>query len=170
MVVFVITLPHLSPLNLRLGEGDLNVLLGRECAALGLSGSFRKLFCRVRGTGELDRTLFFGIDPITFRCSDCFSNSMIVFASKSDFWKCALVAACERAFSLIELIRIICGFSFTHDHKNSLENDLSLELKAELAVDKDEVELVVLPVVHVREEMEEVELVGEGGEGEILFE
>lgn len=78
--------------------------------------------------------------------------------------------ASERAFSLSELIRTICGFSLTHDHKKSLENDLSLELKAEVAVDKDDVELVVLLVAHVTEEMEQVELVGEGGEGEILLE
>ena len=30
-------------------------------------------------------------------------------------------------FPLIKFPPIICGFSFTQDHKNSLENDLSLE-------------------------------------------
>jgi hypothetical protein len=59
-----------------------------------------------------------------------------------------------------------------HDHKNSLENDLSLEPKiSEDAVLDSELETVVaLLVAHVREEVEEIEVVGEGGEGEILFE
>jgi hypothetical protein len=57
-----------------------------------------------------------------------------------------------------------------HDHKKSLENDLSFELKTEDAVLDNELAVVALLVVHVREEVEEVEDVGEGGEGEILLE
>ena len=51
-----------------------------------------------------------------------------------------------------------------------MEKDLSLEVKvAEEALDKEEVEEMVLEVVvHVNDEMEEVDEVGEGGEGEIL--
>lgn len=56
-----------------------------------------------------------------------------------------------------------------HDHKKSLENDLSFEPKTEDAVLDSELAVVALLVVHVREEVEEVEVVGEGGEGEILF-
>ena len=54
-----------------------------------------------------------------------------------------------------------------------MENDLSLELKEEEAVDKEEVELMVLELVmRVNEEMEEEEEeVGEGRHiGEILME
>lgn len=58
-----------------------------------------------------------------------------------------------------------------HDHKKSLENDLSFESKTEDAVLDNELAVVALLVVHVREEVvEEVEAVGEGGEGEILLE
>lgn len=57
-----------------------------------------------------------------------------------------------------------------HDHKNSLENDLSFALKTDDELDNDELELVVLLTVHVGDETEEVEAVGEGGQGEILFE
>lgn len=57
-----------------------------------------------------------------------------------------------------------------HDHKNSLENDLSFALKTDDELDNDELELVVLLTVHVGDEIEEVEAVGEGGQGEILFE
>lgn len=59
-----------------------------------------------------------------------------------------------------------------HDHKNSLENDLSFALKTDDELDSDELELVVLALltVHVGDETEEVEAVGEGGQGEILFE
>lgn len=48
-----------------------------------------------------------------------------------------------------------------------MEKDLSLEVK-ELVLENEEAEEeMVLEVVHVKEEMEEV---GDGGEGEILFE
>ena len=164
--------PLLSPLYLRLGDGDLSVLLGREYGGLGHSGSLLKLFWRVRGAGDLDRALFCGVDPTTFGGVDCFAGAAIGFAIKFEyFWAWALVGASRKAFSLIELIRIICGFSLMHDHKNSLENDLSLEPISEDAVLDSELETVVaLLVAHVREEVEEIEVVGEGGEGEILFE
>lgn len=155
--------PLLSPLYLRLGEGDLSVLLGREYAGLGLSGSLRKLFWRARGVGELDRTLFFG-------GIDCFAGAAIGFAVLSVFWAWStLVGASGKAFSLSELMRTMWGFSLMHDHKKSLENDLSFEPKTEDAVLDSELAVVALLVVHVREEVEEVEVVGEGGEGEILF-
>lgn len=49
-----------------------------------------------------------------------------------------------------------------------MEKDLSLELKdEEFVLEKEEAEEMVLAVVHVKEEMEEV---GDGGEGEILLE
>lgn len=81
------------------------------------------------------------------------------------------MVANDREACLIELMRIICGFSLTQDHKNSLEKDLSLELKAEEALEEsDEHDSEVLLVVQVKEEMEEVELGGERGQGEILFE
>lgn len=66
----------------------------------------------------------------------------------------------------------MCGFSLTHDHKNSLEKDRSLELEIEDPLERDEQELrmVLLLLVQVKEEMEEeVEVVGEGGDGDILF-
>ena len=66
----------------------------------------------------------------------------------------------------------MCGFSLTQDHKNSLENDRSLELKIEDPLVSDEHELiaVVLLLVQVKEEREDdADVVGEGGDGEILF-
>lgn len=63
----------------------------------------------------------------------------------------------------MELMRTTCGFSLTQAQRNSLEKDLSLELKTEDAVEIDEHDSVVLPVLQVKEETEEAQLgVNEG--------
>lgn len=70
-------------------------------------------------------------------------------------------------------MRVMCGFSLTQDHKNSLENDRSFEFKIEDPLESDEHELVVVVLLLVQqvkaEPEEDVDVVGEGGDGEILF-
>ena len=171
-VIVKIPLP-LSPLNRLLGDGDLKVLLiGRECDGLNLSGSLRKLFCRVSAAGEFDRTLLWGVDVFAFSGVDCFTGAATCCADESNILAYTFGDASNCGRSLIELIRIICGFSLTHDHKNSLENDRSFELKIEDPLESDEHELiaVVLLLAQVKAEPEEdIDVVGEGGDGEILF-
>ncbi|CAK7346887.1 unnamed protein product [Dovyalis caffra] len=143
--------------------------IGREeCEGLNLSGSLRKLFCRVSVVGEFDRTLLWGVDVFTLCGIDCFIGATTCFAGKSNFLAYTFgdISNCDR--SLIELMRVMCGFSLTHDHKNSLENDRSFELKTVDPLESDEYELivVVLLLVQVEEETEEdVDVVGEGGMG-----
>nr|GMD32750.1 hypothetical protein Iba_chr09bCG11180 [Ipomoea batatas] len=50
--------------NLLLGEGDLRALFGKWQAVEVFRLSFLKLFCRTK-VGELERGLFFGVDPPT---------------------------------------------------------------------------------------------------------
>ena len=90
----------------------------------------------------------------TFCGIDCLTGSTICFGGKSNLSAITLgdTSSCDRF--LLELERIMCGFSLTQEHKNSLENDRSFELKIEDPLESDEHELIV---------------VGEGGDGEILF-
>lgn len=67
-------------------------------------------------------------------------------------------------------MRITCGFSLRHDSKKSLENNRSFELKIEDPLETVEHELITeLLLVQVNDETEDVEVVGEGGHGDILF-
>jgi len=172
-VIVKIPLP-LSPLNRLLGDGDLKVLLiGREYEGLNLSGSLRKLFCRVSAVGEFDRTLLCGVDVFTFCGIDCCIGATTCFAGEPSFLEYTFGDASNCDRSLIELMRIMCGFSLTHDHKNSLENDRSFEFKIEDPLESDEHELIVVVLLLVQqvkaEPEEDVDVVGEGGDGEILF-
>lgn len=73
---------------------------------------------------------------------------------------------------MIELIRITWGFSLTQDHKNSLEKDRSFGVKMEEdPVESEEETEVFELLVQVKEEKEDEEVAGEGGDiGDILLE
>lgn len=160
---------HLSPWsNLLLGDGDdLKVLLGSEYAEFGLSGwSLLKLFCLTR-TGELARTLFCGVDPATL-CGglNCLAGATIGddLTGDTNLGARNLLDTDFTGLSLVESLKITCGFSLTQDHKNSFEKDLSLELNTEDEL-AEEQELEVVLVVQEKEEIEEVEREGEGEGG-----
>ncbi|KAM1663934.1 hypothetical protein ACFXTN_039535 [Malus domestica] len=109
-----LSLGGIGMLNLLLGEGDLKVLLGCEYAEIiGLSGSFRKLFCLPREVGELDLTLFCGVTDTfpLFGLGDCFLFSFLFTpVAKTGFCGNAVEENLEKLASLIELIRLTCGF------------------------------------------------------------
>lgn len=85
LVVFVTNPLLLSPLNLLLGDGDLKPLLDKIYGEFCLSGSLRKLFCRDRSVGELDRTLFCGVEPFILGGIDCFTVAAIDLMGESNF-------------------------------------------------------------------------------------
>nr|GMD35961.1 hypothetical protein Iba_chr09dCG11880 [Ipomoea batatas] len=108
--------------NLLLGEGDLRALFGKWQAVEVFRLSFLKLFCRTK-VGELERGLFFGVDPPTCLRGLNGFNGMAFGDDNKDGRRLLVLSR----FPLLGFMRITCWFSLAHDLRNSFEKERSLE-------------------------------------------